>query len=212
MSEEFFTLDELKARYWIFEKYALQDQRHYYQSSMRRFEKADEEVSRVRARIAFLTGLASITAGLLVQTQFLGSGQCAGLEEANATCGSLQLLITILVILSVILPPVGVFFSTLADTFQWATLRPLYERSLENIEVADALSPDPEMSEEEYQASYQAFVKATLAVMREETSRFEVQSRTPEELQAFIEAQRKIAYRVGGDPDRHKLSTDGDAT
>lgn len=56
----------MEAAYRVFELFALQDQRGYYRSQVKRNRTAATQVNRIRAIFALLTGLASALAGLIV--------------------------------------------------------------------------------------------------------------------------------------------------
>jgi hypothetical protein len=68
----------------------------------------------------------------------------------------------------VVAPAIGAAFTTLADLFQWDRLVDVYNAARDNINVADALSPDAEMPDDVYKIALQAFAQGTLSVMTDE--------------------------------------------
>jgi hypothetical protein len=71
-----------QARYRLFENALFQDQRVYYQREIKRRRKAAAQVNQLRAVFAFITGLASALAGLIVMAylvpgSFVNNGECA---------------------------------------------------------------------------------------------------------------------------------------
>jgi hypothetical protein len=71
-----------KAIYKMFQRFALEDQRKYYERTSARYRKAASQVNILRAFFAFLTGFASALAGVLVSAflvpgSFANNGACA---------------------------------------------------------------------------------------------------------------------------------------
>jgi hypothetical protein len=99
------------------------------------------------------------------------------------------------------MPVLGQIFNTLADLYQWDRMITIYDSALENIEVADAQSPLPDMDDVVYAASVRAFTEGTLAVMSDETAQWGQSIRTPPQLERFVAEQRERAQRSGGDAD-----------
>lgn len=171
---------DMKARYELFDRFALKDQKTYYEASIENNRKAAAQVNRYRAMFALLTGLAAAAAGLTVQ---VAEGDVA------------QILATIFAILAVILPALGAAFSTLADLYQWDKLTNIYEAALENLEVADSLSPVDSIPKDEiYWISLRSYAEGALAVMSDETAQWGQSIRTPQQLTEFVEEeQRRVA-------------------
>lgn len=191
---------DLHARYALFEKFALQDQRNYYKKSIRENRRAASQVNRLRAGLALLTGIASALAGFIVQSRFLGKASCTANINIPADCPTWQSIVVVLTVMAVVLPAVAALFSTLADLYQWDKLITIYSSALENLEVADAQSPHVEIPDEvRYRASLRAFVEGTLQVMSDETAQWGQSIRTPEQVENFIrEEQIKAERRTGG--------------
>lgn len=200
---------DLEFRYRLFEHYALNDQRTYYQTTIERHRSAARHVNRLRAIFALLTGLAAAVAGLIVQAMFVNNLPCsaetlAQLDAVPSNCLALQFVVGICIVLCVAMPAFGAFFSTLADLYQWDRMIEIYDVALENIEVADARSPLPDMDDISYRASVRAFAEGTLQVMQDETAQWGQSIRTPSSLDKFIAEEREKAARLGGDADAAK--------
>lgn len=74
--------DHQKAIYKLFQHFALEDQRKYYERTSAKYRKAASQVNVMRAFFAFLTGFASalggvIVAAYLVPGSFANNGACA---------------------------------------------------------------------------------------------------------------------------------------
>ncbi len=195
------TRKDLHARYQLFDDFALDDQRVYYQRTLKRYRLAASQVNRIRALMALFTGIAAAVAGLIVQSSFVDGTQCNPVDTAAALpaeCSTLSGLVLFFTILSIVLPALGAFFNSLADLFQWDRMTTIYDTALENIEVADALSPLPEMEDDVYRASFVAYAEGTLLVMRDETSQWGQSIRTPAQVDKFLEQEREKAARLGG--------------
>lgn len=204
-----FNREDLKARYALFEAFALDDQRHYYQRTIAKHRKAVQQVNIIRATMSLLTAISSAIVALLVLLYFSGGNECAiGTDPLPAFCTPLQWFLSFLVVLSVVLPAFGGFFGSLADLYQWDRLVSIYDSAVENIEVADARSPDDEMDTLEYRASLRAFAEGTLQVMQDESAQWGQSIRTPRAIEAFIAEERKKAARYGGDADQLTLGPD----
>lgn len=210
-----FTRADMEARYLLFNEFALGDQRKYYQSTLKKYRAAASQVNRLRALFAFLTGFSAAAAGLIVQTNFVDGAQCRppgfvqGVTELPPECSGLSFLVYVFITLGVVMPALGAFFNTLADLYQWDRMIQIYDAALENIEVADAQSPVPEMDDLVYRASARAFVEGTLVVMSDETAQWGQAIRTPIQLEQFIEDERNRARRVGGTGEQQTFDTRG---
>jgi hypothetical protein len=199
---------DLEARYELFEQFALQDQRRYYSSISKRHRTAASQVNRVRAGLSLLTGLAAAAAALIVQSAFVPGAICY-VSEANPTasfppqCGLLQQLTGIFTVMAIALPAFGALFSTLADLYQWDRLITIYDAALQNIEVADAQSPDETVPDDvTYRAAFLAYTEGTLSVMSDETAQWGQAIRTPAQLETYLsraeERARTAERRVQG--------------
>ncbi len=195
---------DMEARYELFNIFSLDDQRKYYQSTVKKHRLAASQVNRIRAAIAFFTGVAAAAAGFIVQSSFISGARCS-VTPAPADCGNLEGLVTFLVIMAVVLPALGAFFNTLADLYQWDRMITIYESALENIEVADAQSPMDDMDDLIYRSSLRAFTEGTLQVMSDETAQWGQSIRTPATLEQFIEEERQKSARIGGDASEHQI-------
>ncbi len=202
------TRKDLEARYRLFDRFALNDQRNFYKSAVRKYRTAAAQVNRLRALVAFLTGLSAALAGFIVQSSFVDGARCA-VDSPPSDCNALQTLSVIFVVSAVVMPALGAFFSTLADLYQWDRQLSIYDSALENIEVADALSPLSEMSATEYRASLRAYTEGTLLVMTDETAQWGQAIRTPPSIEQFIAEEQEIAAQTGGDA---KTDAEADST
>jgi hypothetical protein len=155
----------------IFDTFALKDQDSFYRSAVERYGKAASQVNFIRALFTFLGGLASALVILAAQ----GEGWPSEIKTA-------------LIIVAVVSPALGVAFNTLADVYQWDRLVRIYEDSRKSLVVADAQSPTDKIKDDvEYRGYTDAFVEATLQVMREETSQWGQLIQPPQQTEQFIE-------------------------
>lgn len=194
-----------QARFQLFNKFALNDQRSYYEKTRERFQISALQVNRIRALLGLFTGMCAALAGLIVQIYFVNQDQC----NADGTfCGFLQALVTFLTILAVVLPAFAALFNTLADLYQWDRQIEVYDSASKTLEVADAQSPLPEETDAEYRAALVAYAEGTLSVMSDETAQWGQSIRTPRQLEAFIEASRQQTGRYfGEDVDKTSRTT-----
>ncbi|MBX3085373.1 MAG: hypothetical protein KF716_27310 [Anaerolineae bacterium] len=181
------TRDESEALYRLFNRFALEDQRNYYRTIIAKSRTAARQVNQLRAVFALLTGLSSALAGLIVATD-AGAG-----NPATAT-----IVVTLLVI-AIVTPIIGSAFGTLGDLYQWDRLTTVYEGALQNIEVADALSPDSEDDDKNYTAALRAFAEGTLSVMRDESAQWGQLIRPPRQIEEFLQAEARKAMATGAD-------------
>lgn len=91
--------DYLKALNLMFARFALEDQRKYYERTSGRYRKAASQVNTMRAFFAFLTGFASALAGIIVAAflvpgSFANNGACATLDVIATVQGAGQNLLT----------------------------------------------------------------------------------------------------------------------
>ncbi|MBZ0293447.1 MAG: hypothetical protein K8L99_12845 [Anaerolineae bacterium] len=178
---------DMEARYEMFDAFALNDQRNYYNAAMRKFHRSAAQVNRVRALAAFLTGLFAALSGYIVQTHFVTGAACAaGTTPMPDYCSSWSIFLGVFLALSVAMPAVGAFFNTLADLYQWDRQITIYDAARENVELADARSPLSEMDDLTYRASLRAFAEGTLLVMEDETTQWGQAIRTPPQLERYI--------------------------
>jgi len=200
-----FSRKDMEARYQLFQHFALEDQRNYYNSTLRKFRNAAAQVNRYRALFAFLTGLASALAGFIVGANFITGARCAVDTGAlPEDCGTLSMVVGFLILLSVVMPALGAFFNTLADLYQWDRQITIYESAVENIEFADAQSPIDEMEDPVYAASMAAYTEGTLLVMSDETSQWGQSIRTPPQVQEFIQRMTERAEQYKGVADESR--------
>ncbi|MCC7450013.1 MAG: hypothetical protein IT324_21525 [Anaerolineae bacterium] len=188
------TRQQAEALYKLFNKYALNDQRNYYRNTVDKYRQSAGQVNTYRAVSSLLTGLASALAGLIVQSDT--SAACA----ANAAACNNQGLVFILIIISVVAPVIGGAFSTLADLYQWDRLTTVYSAALESLEVADSLSPDDDLEDEDYLAFLRDYAKGTLTVMRDESAQWGQLIRTPEANERFVKQEQERAEAVSAGP------------
>jgi hypothetical protein len=198
---------EIKARYELFDRHALKDQRWYYQETIERHGKALVQVNFIRATLALSTGVAAGLAAVIQQSAFVGSGACSVESIADNKglvplhCTTYQVIILLCVVLSVVLPALGAFFNSLMDLYQWDRLVGVYESAVENINVADALSPDDSQSKEGYVKSYKDYIEGTLQVMSDETAQWGQSIRTPRATEKFLEEARLRSQNLNADAD-----------
>lgn len=170
---------EMEARSELFDRFALKDQKNYYESAIDSSRRAARQVNRYRALFSLLTGIAAALAALLVNSD------------------ALEWFVSILAIAAVVLPAIGGAFSTLADLYQWDKLVTIYDTALYNMEEADALSPHPGIDKDDiYRASMKAFAEGTLQIMSDETAQWGQSVRPPKRLEAFIREQRERSHRT----------------
>jgi hypothetical protein len=199
---------DLETRYQMFNHFMLNDQRNYYNKTLDRHRTAVQQVNRWRAICALCTGLFAALAGLIVQVFFINNAMCAAPAPGDANvCTALRVFVTTLVILSVVMPALGAFFSSLADLYQWDRMITIYDSAVENIEFADAQSPLPEMDDAVYRQSINAFAEGTLLVMSDETAQWGQSIRTPPQVADFVAKMREKASQIGGDADNPKPAT-----
>jgi hypothetical protein len=189
----------MEAIYELFDTFALDDQRNYYRSTITKFRKAAQQVNTLRAVFAFLTGLASALAGFLVASRIPVGGCPAG----DVGCQSVAAIVNLLLIVAIVAPAVGGAFNTLADLYQWDRLVTVYSAALENVEVADARSPDPEMDDFTYRVALNTYMDGTLSVMRDESAQWGQLIRTPAQIEKFLQdaqakAEAASAQSAGG--------------
>jgi hypothetical protein len=87
--------NHMRAVYRIFQRFALEDQRRYWQRSSTRFRRAAGQVNVIVALFAFLTGFSAALAGVLVSAflvegSFANQGECADLQSSRNLVASLQ--------------------------------------------------------------------------------------------------------------------------
>lgn len=213
----------MEALHKVFQHFALEDQRSYYKRTIKKHREAARQVNKLRALFSFITGMASALVGFIVlgwlsQGSFANGGICYTLTtpevviaaeqnqwteldvaRLNLYCDSIRSIVNFLLITAIVAPAVGAAFTTLADLYQWDKLLTIYEVAVENIEVADALSPNPKIPEEEdttYRAALRAFAEGTLQVMRDETAQWGQLVRTPEQLQKYADLEKELHPEV----------------
>ena len=202
--------EEMEALYNLFRVAALEDQRSYYRYRVRRNRSAARQVNLYRALFSLLTGLSSALAGLLIATapqetlnacnlgfveaiaqvqQAAPDADLSGVQSTeDVDCAVFNVAVPLLLIVAVMAPAIGAAFTTLGDLYQWDRLTDIYDAAMENLEVADAQSPLPEMEDDVYWASLLAYTEGTLSVMRDETAQWGQLIKTPEQLQKYVEA------------------------
>jgi hypothetical protein len=162
----------------IFDQFALKDQQSYYLSRIERNRRAAAQVNFIRAFLAFLGGAAAALVGVI-------SG------EGDET------LIGFLILIAVISPGLGAAFNSLGSLFQWERLTTIYEDALENIYLADALSPMPEIkNDQDYYNHLMAFIDATLQVMSDETGQFGDLIKSSAQINQFLDKSKKRASEI----------------
>lgn len=173
-----------RALYEVFQEFALEDQRSYYNVRMRANREAARGVNLWRAVFSLAAGLSSAALTLVVA---INQVDCSA--DPGGVCGTLALL----AIVSVVAPAIAAAFGTLADLYQWDRASSIYEAAAENLVVADAESPDEQMGNDKYRLALQAFSSGTLQVMRDETAQWGSLIRTPQQIEEFIASAREQA-------------------
>jgi hypothetical protein len=181
------TRSEMEARAELFDKFALKDQKIYYDEAIKRHRTALRQVNRIRATLSLFTGIAAAFAALLVQSN----------SDMGSYSDIMRFIVGFAAFLAVILPAFGSAFSTLADLYQWDKLISIYDAAVLNLEEADALSPNPKLRDNvEYRASMRAFAEGTLQVMSDETAQWGQSVRTPRQIDSFIKAEQRRAHKT----------------
>jgi hypothetical protein len=158
----------------VFDTFALRDQDSYYHTTIELHRTAASQINFLRAFFAFLGGLAS--ALVLLASQ--GDGWSSVIKTA-------------LIVVAIVSPALGAAFNTLSDLFQWDRLVRIYDDAQKSLVVADAQSPSDKIKASvEYRGHMDAFVEATLSVMREETSQWGQLVQPPQQTEQFIERAR----------------------
>lgn len=187
-----FTRKDLEARYALFQEFALEDQRRYYKNTVKRYRTAAGQVNRWRALMALGTGIAAALASLVVSS----SPQCS-IPEPAADCAFTTSLTSLLAIASIVLPAVAALFGTLADLYQWDRMVTIYDEAVQNIEIADAQSPDDGIPDEiTYRAALMAYAEGTLSVMHDESAQWGQAIRTPAQIEKFLKEAQERAERL----------------
>jgi hypothetical protein len=178
---------DMEARYELFDRFALKDQKNYYEASIETYRSAATQINRWRALFALLTGLSAAAVGLVAATGSLDDPTTSGIAN-------------LLAVAAIVLPALGAAFSTLADLYQWDKLTSIYDSALENLEVADSLSPVDSIPDDTvYETALRAYAEGTLAVMSDETAQWGQSIRTPAQLNQFVEQERRRVARLQGE-------------
>lgn len=206
------TKQDLQLRYELFDLRALKDQRWYYREQIERSRRADEQVNRLRAGIALITGIAAALAALFGQAFLATGGSCsADVSSLPGYCGAIEIVIAFFMIVSIGLPAIGAFFSSLSDLYQWDRLQTIYTSAQRNLVIADALSPEHDEPYEDYFINYHTYVDRTLQVMSDETTQWGQAIHQPEKTQQFVNEMRVLAQEVGGDLEENMSDEPGES-
>ncbi|GAB4513068.1 MAG: hypothetical protein OHK0046_13460 [Anaerolineae bacterium] len=190
---------DMEARYLLFENAVLVDQRAYYEHAIEDNQRAASEVNFVRAFFALLAGIVSVFSALIGSNENLRDCiapppnvvvECSATEELLV-----DIVLPLLLITAVAAPALGAAFTTLADLYQWERLTSIYETARRSLASADALSPLPDMPDERYKRSFEAFADGTLRVMRDETAQWGQLIKTPDALRKYVEQATETAQR-----------------
>ncbi len=183
---------DLEVRYQVFQQFALDDQRNYYNATARRYRIAASQVNIIRASLSLLTGVASALA-----TYFISSNPACAATDAAPECAGIITLTSGLALLSIILPSLAALFGTLADLYQWDRLVKIYDEAMLNIEVADAHSPENSIPDDvKYRAAYLAYAEGTLSVMKDESAQWGQAIRTPPQIDEYLAKAELRAKQV----------------
>lgn len=178
-----------EARAEIFTRFALDDQRSYYEYRVRTNREAARGVNFLRAGFTLIAALASIVASVLVSTSV---GQTCATNPSDSTCQ----VLSILAIIAILAPAFGAGFTMLADLYQWNRMVQVYEVALENLAVADAETPFSKMTTYQYIASQKTFSEGTLSVMKDEQSQWGTLIRTPPKVDQFLEDSERRGREI----------------
>jgi hypothetical protein len=171
----------------VFEKYALNDQISYYQKKTQRSRQAFSQVNILRAVFAFLGGLASAVVA--------------------ASTSAPEEVVTAFVAVAIVAPALATAIATYSSVYDWERLTKIYRDALNNVYLADALSPRDEMTDEEYYMYLTAYSDAVLDIMHEETAQFGNMIRSSQQIQDFLDKSRQRAQSLIDD---FAPSNDGD--
>ncbi|MEM9950085.1 MAG: hypothetical protein AAF846_00685 [Chloroflexota bacterium] len=208
-----FDRSDFELRYELFDKYALKDQLAYYERTVERSETAASQVNSIRAALALFTGLASAIAAVVAQAYLVGD--CAA-NNSPQFCSAMNWIVIGSVIISILLPAVGAFFSSLADLYQWERLVTIYNSAQDNLEYADKLSPREQEDLETYVANLYAYVNGTLDIMQAETAQWGQAVQKPKQSEEFVKEAKLRAAKYSGDANAWQdigfVSKEGDST
>ena len=117
--------EEIETRYALFEQFLFEDQRRYYDKKVDVSRTAAEQVTFWHALFAFLTGLSSALAALLLAEGVTPDGTCA-VNFLGRNCEFWTPILVVLPIFSVIFPAVAAAFGS-GRSYQWDRLASVYE-------------------------------------------------------------------------------------
>ncbi|MBE2194481.1 MAG: hypothetical protein IAE83_09920 [Anaerolinea sp.] len=181
----------------LFNHFALQDQKVFYEQAVERNNRAAGQVNFIRASASLVAGIAAAVSGLIVQSVFGGGTSCS--VAGSSYCDTMHFVVSLTTLIAVIAPAVGAAFNSLSDLYQWERSANLYKAALESLAVADAYSPDVEESDVDFRASLNAYAKGTLDVMENETAQWGQLLQSPEQIEKFLaEARQKSERLIGG--------------
>lgn len=177
---------DMEARYRIFDKFALDDQRKYYKRKTDDFRTSRKQVNSLRASMALATFIATTLITIFVPQAF--NEAC----DVSGECTGLRFFVGVLAALSIIFPAIGGFFGALLSLYQWDKFVHIYESAAENLEIADAhLNDTEDVPNEYFTSAYLSYTEGTLEVMASETAQWGQTVKTPAQIEAFIERQRE---------------------
>lgn len=168
--------ERMKALNAIFENHALNDQISFYQKKSQRSRRAFYQSNTMRAIFAFLGGLASAIVAAL----------------SNAP----EEVVTAFVMVAIIAPALATAVATYSSVYDWERLAKIYRDALNNVYLADALSPREEMTDEEFYMYLTAYTDAVLDIMHEETAQFGNMIRSSQQIQDFLDKSRQRAQSL----------------
>src|SRR5512142_1483033 len=88
----------------LFDHFALQDQRSYYEQTIELYQAAGRQIGRARAVCSLLAGLGAAFAGLIVQSVYVSGARCTlnPIQAADQSyCSLMGFLITLSSIVAV---------------------------------------------------------------------------------------------------------------
>jgi hypothetical protein len=171
----------------IFDEFCENDQLQYYKRKHKLYEKAQLEVTGLRAFCALLAGLGSALV-------FFVSPQLQGNTDGK---GVLIMIAIVGVAFSIIGPALAAAFSTVSDLYQWRRFSEVFRDAWKSMERANGEEPvRPSSDALVLRAQLDRYVNTTLAVMEDETKQFGQFLRSPEDIEKFVKQAEERVERL----------------
>ncbi|MBK8024700.1 MAG: DUF4231 domain-containing protein [Chloroflexi bacterium] len=150
----------------IFYEFMLNDTRSFYHSKIRSYRQAARECGLIGA-FALLVGSIATAAAAILSPNAPDLATCGDLLcQLHASISPLLVLVTLMS------AGIAIFFFMLPLLQQWERRIVTFETSLENLEVADAYSPVPQMDDRAFRLELETFAENALRTMEEEAAQF----------------------------------------